>query len=148
MRCSVVILMLLALVPAIEGRAGQITNTFYVQLIRGTDTDRPPAPGCKCVGRKLNETFGPVFRCKGYWEISRQEVVLTPGQKSRVRLANGREAEIDLTHPRQRSVAAFQNGRLVERTIMPTGEAMTIIGGHRDAKSVWFIVVRRDKPPN
>jgi hypothetical protein len=27
-------------------------------------------------------------------------------------------------------------------------EAMTIIGGNRDGKSMWFIVVRRDKPPD
>ena len=29
---------------------------------------------------------------------------------------------------------------------MPQGEGMTIIGGSREDKSVWFIVVRRDKP--
>jgi hypothetical protein len=34
----------------------------------------------------------------------------------------------------------------VDRTINAAGEAMTIIGGNRDGKSVWFIVVRRDKP--
>jgi hypothetical protein len=29
---------------------------------------------------------------------------------------------------------------------MPAGDAMTLIGGDRDQKSAWFIVVRRDKP--
>jgi len=141
-------LMLAAFALAPEAGAGQAATIFYVQLILGTDTDGPPAPGCKSVGPKLAGTFRPVFRWKGYWEINRQQVAVLPGQKSRVRLGNGREAEIDLSHPRERRVAAFQNGHLVDRTISPAGDALTIIGENRDTKSVWFIVVRRDKPPD
>ena len=79
-------------------------------------------------------------------ETNRQQVAVVPGRAARVRLGSGREAEIDLRDSKQRRVSAFQNGQLVERTISPTGEAMTIIGGNRDGKSVWFIVVRRDRP--
>ena len=78
--------------------------------------------------------------------MNRQQVALVPGQTSRVRLGNGREAEIDLANPKERRVTAFQDGKLVDRTISPAGESMTIIGGNRDGKSMWFIVVRRDKP--
>jgi hypothetical protein len=141
-------LILAAFALALEARAEPGATTFYVQLIRGTDTDGPPAPGCKSVGPRLAGTFCPVFRWKGYWEINRQQVAVLPGRKCRVRLGNGREAEIDLSHPRERRVAAFQNGHLVDRTISPAGDALTIIGGNRDAKSVWFIVVRRDKRPD
>jgi hypothetical protein len=87
-----------------------------------------------------------VFKWKNYWELNRQQVAVIPGGALRVKLGNGREAEIDLRNPKQRRVAAFQNGQLVERTISPAGEAMTIIGGNHDGKSMWFIVVRRDKP--
>jgi hypothetical protein len=146
MRRSVVILVMLACALAGEARAGQGATTFYVQLVRGTETTRPPMPGCKQVGPRLAGTFRPVFKWKGYWEMNRQQVAVVPGQTARVRLGNGREAEIDLRNPKQRRVAAFQDGQLVDRTISPPGEAMTIIGGNRDAKSVWFIVVRRDKP--
>jgi hypothetical protein len=125
---------------------GGVTSTFYVQLVRGTETTQPPVPGCKQVGAKLAGTFRPVFKWKSYWEMHRQQVALVPGQATRVRLGNGREAEIDLRNPKERRVAAFQNGQLVDRTISPPGEAMTSIGGNRDGKSVWFIVVRRDKP--
>jgi hypothetical protein len=61
-------------------------------------------------------------------------------------LSNGREVEIDLRRRGKRTVTAFQNGRLVDRTIVPAGEAMAVIGGDRDQKSAWFIVVRRDRP--
>jgi len=146
MRLGVVILVMLACALASEASAAQGATTFYVQLIHGTDTAQPPLPGCKCVGPRLAGTFRPVFKCKGYWEMSRQQVALVPGRAARVQLGNGREVEIDLRNPKERRVAAFQNGQLVDRTINAAGEAMTIIGGNRDGKSVWFIVVRRDKP--
>jgi hypothetical protein len=64
----------------------------------------------------------------------------------RARLGNGREVEIDLTHPGKRRVSTYHNGRLIDRTVEPLGESMTLIGGDRDPTSHWFIVVRRDKP--
>jgi len=146
MRSLIVILMVMTVALASGTRAAGQANTFYVQLIRGTDTEQPPMPRSKCVGKKLAETFGPVFKCKAYWEINRQEVTVAPGRVARVQLGNGREAEIDLRTEKARKVAAFQNGQLVDRTISPNGEGMTIIGGSREDKSVWFIVVRRDKP--
>jgi hypothetical protein len=61
-------------------------------------------------------------------------------------LANGREVQIDLSEPTLRTVAAFHNGKLVNQTHSPRSEAMTLIGGDREAGNAWFIVVRRDKP--
>lgn len=146
MRRLIVIVMLTVVALAGETRAAAQATTFYVQLIRGTDTAQPPVPRSKCVGHKLAEKFRPVFKCQAYWEINRQEVTVSPGRVGRVQLGNGREAEIDLRTRKARKVAAFQNGQLVDRTIIPTCEGMTIIGGNREDKSVWFIVVRRDKP--
>ena len=146
MRRLMVILMVTAVTLASEARAAGQANTFYVHLIRGTDTEQPPLPRAKGVGQKLAETFRAVFKCKAYWEINRQEVTVSPGRVACVPLGNGREAEIDVRSPKARKVAAFLNGQLVDRTTMPAGEGMTIIGGSREDKSVWFIVVRRDKP--
>jgi len=145
---SVVILLVMASAWAGLAGAGQGTTTFYVQLIRGTEANQPPHPGCKQVGPKLAGTFRPVFKWKNYWELNCQQVAVVHGRATRVKLGNGREAEIDLRNPKQRRVAAFQDGQLVERTVLPAGESMTIIGGNRDGKSLWFIVVRRDKPPD
>lgn len=142
----IVILVLLVFATGGRARAEEGVATFYVQLIRGTDTDQAPTPGAKSVGPRLAGTFRPVFRCKGFWEINRQQVAVAPGKAKRVQLGNGREAEIDLSSAKERKVTAFQNGRLVDRTVVPHGNGMTIIGGSREDKSVWFIVVRRDKP--
>ena len=122
--------------------------TYYVQLIRGTDSDQPPQPGSHRVGARLAGEFHNVFNWSHYWEICQRKVDVHPGHTAKVSLGNGREAEIDLTSPNKRKVRALQNGRRVDCTTGPVGEHMTLIGGERDQKRFWFIVVRRDKPEN
>ena len=146
MKRGVVILVMLACVLAGKARAGQSATTFYVQLVRGTETTLPPTPGCRRVGPRLAAMFRRVFKWSSYWEMNRQQVALAPGQTARVRLGNDREAEIGLRNPAERKVTAYYKGQLMDRTISPRGEAMTIIGGNRDGRSAWFIVVRREKP--
>lgn len=118
----------------------------YVQLIRGDDEDRPPTADSKVVGPKLGAKLRPLFRWKSYWEIQRQRVELSQGEKARLRLSKDREVEIDLTETGKRSVTISQSGRRLSRSIRKSGESMTIIGGERDAHSVWFVVVRVDQP--
>ena len=77
MRRIIVILILLAFATGAEARAEEGAAIFYVQLIRGTDTDQAPVPGAKAVGPKLAGTFRPVFKCKGFWEINRQQVAVS-----------------------------------------------------------------------
>ena len=127
-------------------KSGPGPFTYYVQLIRGCDRDESPQPGSKRVGPRLAQTFHSVFRLRSYWEVGQREVAVSRGRAARVRLNKEREVEIDLRNPDQRRVTAFQNGEPVERIVRPLGEAMTIMGGNRDSRSVWFIVVRRDKP--
>jgi hypothetical protein len=121
---------------------------YYIQLIRGNDSDKPPVPGNKPVGPKLDTQLRAVFRWQSYWEVNREDVKVAPGRKTKVRLSKDREVEIDRAKAGTRRVTAFQNGKALECSTRPLGEAMTLIGGKRDPKSVWFIVVRRDKPPD
>lgn len=115
-----------------------------VQLIRGDDEDKPPAPEAKVVGTRLSTKLRPLFRWKSYWEIQHQKIELAPGEKTKVRLNRDREVEVDLTEAGKRKVTVSQGGKQLARSIRGSGEAMTIIGGERDAHSVWFVVVRVD----
>jgi hypothetical protein len=127
-------------------RAQQRPIRYYVQLIRSGDSEQQPQAGSRRVGAKLAGTFCGVLKWKSYWEICQRDADVVPGGTMKVRLSNGRDVEIDLGRPGKRTVATFQNGRLVDRTTTPAGEAMTVIGGDRDQSSAWFIVVRRDRP--
>ena len=120
--------------------------TYYVQLIRCCEQEQPPEPGSRRVGPKLAERFQCVFKARSYWEICQEEIDVLPGRAARVRLRNDREVEIDLRQAGKRQVTAYRKGRLIDRTVEPAGEHMTLIGGDRDGTSQWFIAVRRDKP--
>ncbi|MBI4661482.1 MAG: hypothetical protein HY735_21890 [Verrucomicrobia bacterium] len=120
--------------------------THYVQLVRGTDNEKPPETGAKAVGPKLTKRLQPVFRWKNYWEVNRVEVSLEPGKKSKVRLSKQHEVEIDLSTAGKRTVRFYQDGKLVSTSTHPSGETLTIQGENSSPDSAWFIVVRRDKP--
>jgi hypothetical protein len=119
---------------------------YYVQLVRATESSQPPQTGSRPVGAKLATTFHGALRWKHYWELCRREADVPLGGTVNLRLPNQRAVEIDLTRPGKRTTVAFQNGKPVGRTVVPMGEAFTIIGGDRADTTAWFIVVRRDKP--
>ena len=122
------------------------SNAFYVQLVRGNNDDTPPQPGSRPVGIKVARRLRAALNWKNYWEVNRCQVAVCSGKVSRVCMSNEREVEIDLSNRSRRRVTAFENGKVIQRTMRPFGEGMTVIGGERDAASAWFIVVRRDKP--
>jgi hypothetical protein len=119
---------------------------YYIQLVRATDSNQPPQAGSRPVGAKLATTFHGALRWKHYWEICRRETDVPLGGAVNLHLPNQRAVEIDLTRPGKRTTVAFQNGKPVDRIVVPMGEAFTLIGGDRDHSTAWFIVVRRDKP--
>ena len=119
---------------------------YYIQLVRATDSNQPPQSSSRPVRAKLATTFQGALRWKHYWEICRREVNVSLGGTVNLLLPNQRAVEIDLTRPGKRATVAFQNGKPVDGTVVPMGEAFTLIGGNRDDSTAWFIVVRRDKP--
>ena len=121
-------------------------NTFYVQLVRGSNDDTPPQPGSRPVGMKVARHLHSALNWKNYWELNRQQVAVCCGKTRRVCLSKDRSVEIELTNHGRRRVTALENGRIIQRTLRPVGEGMTVIGGDRDPQSAWFIVVRRDQP--
>src|SRR5216117_1010261 len=70
-------LLFLALASITTVRAGHAQKvTFYVQLIRGSDSDKPDDLACKPVGAKLGKILRGVFRWKNYCEVKRETVML------------------------------------------------------------------------
>lgn len=123
-------------------------TAYHVQLVRGSNETQIPEPGSTAIGPKLSRHLRPVFSWTNYWEIARQEVSMSSGQKARLRLSPQREVEIDLTTAGKRTVVAFANDKAVSRVTRSIGDCMTIIGGDRDKETAWFIIVRQDRPSN
>src|SRR5882672_12714459 len=72
---------------------------FHVQLIRGTDSEKPENPNWKAVGPKLEKNLRSVFRWKHYWEVGRKTVTVEKGKVSRFHMDPEREIEIKLIDP-------------------------------------------------
>ncbi len=139
--------MILLALPFLAAAAEKSGTTFYLQLIRGTDGDQPPAPEAKPAGRELTRRLD-MFKWKNYWEISRRTVVLEAGGKIRQRMSASHEVELVLTTPGQMTVCIYANGKLTRRREQPMDTPFFIAGGDKDDAQAWFIVVRRDKPPD
>lgn len=130
------------------GAADANGGTYYIQLVRGTVENQPPAADARPIGTKVTRCFQPVFKWGHYWEMNRREIVLPAGLVTRIQLSPERVVEFDLTEPGRRKVKTFEGAKPVCSVVNQAGDRMSIVGGERVANSSWFIVVRRDKPAN
>jgi len=121
-------------------------RSFYLQLIRGNDQDKPPTPNAKPVGPKLHAKLHSVCKWKYYWELKRVIVVVKTGQKVRMRMSLEREVEVELWDSHRMAARIFLNNKLVQSRTQPAEAAFCITGGDKGENQSWFIVVRRDKP--
>jgi hypothetical protein len=144
-RYSIPLLLLLAL-PFLAAGAGKGGATFYLQLIRATDDDKPPAPEARLAGPEVSRRL-QAFKWKNYWEMARRTVVVEDGGKARQRMSAQREVEIALTAPHEMTVCIYTDGKLTRRRKQSLDTPFYIAGGDKDATQSWFLVVRRDKPP-
>lgn len=120
--------------------------SFYVQFIVGTNAEKPASPEWKEVGAKLSGTLSPVFRWEHYWEVNRNHVVVTRGRVIHVPLGDERELHIRLLSESQAELSLFKTGELRRKLVRKIDGEMSILGGDKDERDGWFVVVRRDKP--
>ena len=139
------LVLLLIGAPLAKG-ADKSAATFYVQLVRGSDQDAPPAPQARLIGPKLGHRLHDVFKWKNYWEIKRETVTLKTGDKIRRRMSQQREVEIAWPSSREMTVSLYTDGKLTRKRQQSIDTAFYIAGGDKDVSECWFIIVRRDNP--
>jgi len=140
-------LLFLALASLTAVRAAEPPKvTFYVQLILGSDSDKPDDPACKPVGAKLGKILRGVFRWTNYCEVKRETVMLSKDKVARVHLAREREVELKLLDPPNTQIRLYHKGQLIRCSHQPISEHLCVLGGDSTSGDSWFVVVRRDKP--
>ena len=140
-------LLLLALASlALLQAADAPKTTFSVQLVRGSDSDRPNDPAWKPVGASLSKSLQAVFRWKNYWEVNRQTVTLSKDKVARLRLSRESDVEVRLLNPPHTQIRLYHNGALTRCSHQPISEHMSVLGGESMNGECWFVVVRRDHP--
>lgn len=143
-RALISLLVLLVLIRAEQSDSKPIT--YFVQLVRGCDSDTPPEPNSRRIGATLQSHFQGPLKWKSFWEVTREEVAVAPGNAKNVSLGHACRVRIDLGDRAHRTVTVFKRPGEIEANTMPIGSGMTVVGGARDAASAWFVVVRRDQP--
>jgi hypothetical protein len=131
--------------------AAETPVTYHVQLVLGTNQEKPPQANYKAIGPKLSQQLSSVFHWKTYWEANRQDLVIKNGKKGKVRLSKDFEVEIEFTSPvppaTVREIRLFKNGVLACKSKREIGsKKMAILGSDSKDGNSWFVVVRRDEP--
>ena len=139
-------LLLMCLLSVIITGAAAEPSALYVQVIRGSDQERPNATSYQEIGPKLSAKLSPVFRWKHYWETERKKVQLDVGKITKVLLANQRSLEIERLKSGELEVRLFRRTGLVTKTRQACDGRMAILGGEESGKESFFVVVRSDEP--
>jgi hypothetical protein len=137
--------LLLAIVTAVAGVQAAEQTSLYVQVIWGTDQERPAGASYHEIGPKLSAKLSPVFRWKHYWETERKKVLIDPARVTKVALANQRTVEIERLKTGDVEVRLFRRSGLVTKCRQSNGR-MHILGGEDSSKDSFFVVVRHDEP--
>ena len=132
--------------PNFATSAAEDSILYYVQLIRGTDSNVPEDSKWQPIGERLSQKLQSVFRWKNYWEVSRQQVTVKKGKASRTRLTKEREIEIEFVAAETTEIRLIRNGVLTRKTRGSKETRLRILGGDKDGEESWFVVVRRDEP--
>ena len=140
------LLLLFCFSMAVVRAASPEETTYYVQVIWGTDKDRPPGADHREIGPKLSAKLSPVFRWKHYWETECRKVQLSNTKVTKVSLADNRTLEIERLKSGDLEVRLYRRSGLVTKTRQPRNECMAILGGEKTSRDSFFVVVRPDKP--
>ena len=148
--CAVALLSLGILAPpkseaAAFSKVAQNTESFYFQLVYGSNADAPPTRDAKRIGPKLRKRLEHVFQWKYYWEVNRGEFQVREGKTTEIRISDQRTLEVSLSG-NDLEIRIYRDGKLMRRNREKRSVNFTLLGGDDGRQQSWFIIIRRDKP--
>jgi hypothetical protein len=143
-------LTLLTALLAIQQGSSEVSSDpvhYYVQLVWGTNHQKPATADFRPVGARLHTELTRIFQWQQYWETNYKELWVRAGKASRIRLSPDCEVEIELISPSDRETRIYGKGVLVTRARRKIHcRNLAIHGGTNESDGSWFVVVREDKP--
>lgn len=114
-----------------------------VQLIWGTDGERPNDPQLHDLTPKLEEKLRRVFKWKHYWEVGSPKQELIPIQAvQKVQMSHKCELEIKNLGDSTIEVKLYGEGKFVKKIRQPmkAGECSVLAGDDKN-DNAWFVVL-------
>lgn len=121
-------------------------GAYHVQLIWGTDGERPKDKPLKDVDAKLLEKLKAVFKWKNYYEVDQKHFHLPKQSSQKLKLSDKCEIEVqDLSNSRI-EVRLFGEGKLVVKKAQAVVlEEPIVLGGGGKDETAWFVVLTPTK---
>jgi hypothetical protein len=129
----------------VQSRAAGETQ-FQVQLIWGTDGEKPKDKPLKEVDPKFQDKLKGIFKWKNYYEVNRQSLALPKDGTQKAKLSDKCDIQLqDLGNSRV-EIRLFGEGKPVVKkaqTVVP-GEPIVLAGDSKN-DTAWFVVLIRPK---
>ena len=130
-----------------EAASSRRSVSLRLQLIWGTDSQKPAGSPYKEVGPDLQKRFRRVFKWKHYYEITSKHAELKPGQRVTVRMSKKCVLRLRQTSNHMLEVVLIGEGRITKKVRSPLqplekGELLVLAGEDTsNFQDAWFVVV-------
>ncbi len=145
---SLFLLITCALLPVVGiPKARAVGETvFQVQLIWGTDGEKPNNKPLKPVDPKFQEKLKGVFKWKNYFEVNHQPLTIPKDGQQRLKLSDKCEIEVEDLGNSRVEIRLFGEGRPVVKKAQAValGETVVLAGDSKN-DTAWFVVLVRAK---
>jgi len=121
-------------------------SVYQVQLIWGTDGEKPKDKPLKEVDPKFKEKLKGIFKWKNYYEVNRQSLALPNNGSQKLKLSDKCEIQLQDLGNSRIEIRLFCEGKPVVKkgqTVVP-GEPIVLAGDGKD-DTAWFVVLVRPK---
>lgn len=134
------------IMPARVSALAAADTPFQVQLIWGTNGDKPKDTHLKEVDSKLQDGLKGIFKWKNYYEVSRKPLALTKEGTQKVKLSDKCDIQIQDIGSSRIEIRLFGQGVLVVKKVQSVvpGEPI-VLGGFDKDDTAWFVVVNPPK---
>ena len=126
-------------------RAGESKNElkFEVQLIWGTNGEKPPGKDLREVEPRITEPLKRIFKWENYFEVTRKNLVVASKTTQRLKLSDKCEVEVQNLGNSSVQVKLFGEGKCVHTYKEPiTPDKVLAFAGEDKNDTAWFVVLK------
>jgi hypothetical protein len=115
---------------------------FQVQLIWGTDGERPKDKPLQEVDPKLQDKLKAVFKWKNYFDVAEKTLSIPKDGSQKLKLSDKCEIQVQDLGGSRIEIRLFGEGKFVVKKVQAVapGEVIVLAGDGKD-KTAWFVVL-------
>ncbi len=127
----------------VEGAEGKADWKFEVQLIWGTNDEKPPGRELKEVEAKITDGLKGIFKWKNYFEVTRKKMDVAGGATQRLKMSDKCDVEVQSLGGSNVEIRLIGEGKCVNKVkqTISTGKLITIAGGDKN-DTAWFVILK------